>query len=802
MIHNRDILLLIICLFLFSLQYQINLIKSEKFTTVNVDGANYNIDVTNNIMTIPGQINFNGPVYIKNNNNLWFSTFNNSSQAGAVYNTSNYYWGIGLYWPDHKSGIYDFNNTIRDNGQRYFYMGRDDGIIHTNAKLDIPRTSPFTVDGSISFATFNSAGYNYANSTDATINNQVSIYANSANSQYNTKNDPWYLSNYSNTAGIYWPDELMNIDDSRAYMGELFRQNTQRQNCRDSTDGRSKNNDAARIIVNGTNAPGEISCNKKFNFPRTNGFTIDGYLNINDSYNLAYARFPKGSGCITLYTNAGSDAITFQFLSNYRWYETGNTGDNNGIHPNNYTTQKNDSDRKINNVWGDWTGDGNTSFRPIRNVSLRGSHWLEINNSKKTYKDLSMLYTSNFQTDSLYLDNNNVIRWKGYASWIGIKGVFDNNWSDSNSTGTSLDDNRNTGHFDFRTENNVWCNINCRGISCQDGQFCGLTATWMSVSYNNQDLWLVNNYYDHTYGSKANWNFTELHCKGIRFRGYNKDNNSIRDTYMYYWLWNDNDCDRSVIRCDSWFHCNQIKLDSGNYIVWNSSNKYGGIVYYYDDNTPSIYFQNQSQNSNRANCYARTFNASSGWDAAGINSDVVHTEHIWSSNLYICDSMDNCKNNNANGNLYCQTIRTNGNIDAQNNSIYANDYYCKKRENWLGNMIQDIRNNCPCASDYRIKTNIQRPNNVLDRLCAIPLITYQYKETKLDHDTNVVNIGTYAHYLKDSFPEITSLVKEEKDAVDENNEIKVQEINMYNMNFILMKAIQEQNEIIKNLQLL
>jgi hypothetical protein len=99
-------------------------------------------------------------------------------------------------------------------------------------------------------------------------------------------------------------------------------------------------------------------------------------------------------------------------------------------------------------------------------------------------------------------------------------------------------------------------------------------------------------------------------------------------------------------------------------------------------------------------------------------------------------------------------------------------------------------------SDYRIKNNIITVNSVLDRLCEVRVFGYNLTEINIEDK----HIGVFAHELQEKFPEITGLVSGKKDNVDENGKIKVQAISN-DIVYVLMKAIQEQNQTIKDLQI-
>jgi hypothetical protein len=99
-------------------------------------------------------------------------------------------------------------------------------------------------------------------------------------------------------------------------------------------------------------------------------------------------------------------------------------------------------------------------------------------------------------------------------------------------------------------------------------------------------------------------------------------------------------------------------------------------------------------------------------------------------------------------------------------------------------------------SDYRIKNKLGNASPVLDRICSLSMFMYELANVGM-YKPSGTNIGFYAHDLKEQFPEIDNIVDGEKDAVDEDGKIKTQAVNTFQLTNILMKAIQELNEVVK-----
>ena len=103
-------------------------------------------------------------------------------------------------------------------------------------------------------------------------------------------------------------------------------------------------------------------------------------------------------------------------------------------------------------------------------------------------------------------------------------------------------------------------------------------------------------------------------------------------------------------------------------------------------------------------------------------------------------------------------------------------------------------------SDYRIKQNFRKSQNVLDKLCSIKLFDYQLKDVGPIKNNNSYYIGCFAHELQDIFTEYEDIVHGKKDEYQDNGEIRIQQINSFLFSNILLKAIQEQNDLIKKLE--
>ena len=94
------------------------------------------------------------------------------------------------------------------------------------------------------------------------------------------------------------------------------------------------------------------------------------------------------------------------------------------------------------------------------------------------------------------------------------------------------------------------------------------------------------------------------------------------------------------------------------------------------------------------------------------------------------------------------------------------------------------------SSDYRLKDDYKE-FTALDKVLSIPVYDFKWK------DAGIRDYGFKAHELQDIYP---NLVTGEKDEVKEDGSIKTQMVDYGRLTPILVKAIQEQTQIIKDLE--
>lgn len=99
--------------------------------------------------------------------------------------------------------------------------------------------------------------------------------------------------------------------------------------------------------------------------------------------------------------------------------------------------------------------------------------------------------------------------------------------------------------------------------------------------------------------------------------------------------------------------------------------------------------------------------------------------------------------------------------------------------------------NMSIVSDYRLKENIVPARPVLDRLCKIKMIEYEFKNVSI-FKKNGISHGFIAHEVAELFPELINIIHGEKDALTDDGLIQPQTVGGELTNLYL-SAIQELN---------
>ena len=110
--------------------------------------------------------------------------------------------------------------------------------------------------------------------------------------------------------------------------------------------------------------------------------------------------------------------------------------------------------------------------------------------------------------------------------------------------------------------------------------------------------------------------------------------------------------------------------------------------------------------------------------------------------------------------------------------------------------LYNYSNNNSNLSDMRVKKDIELAGSYLNKICAIPVKTFRYKNQTLDEDQEL-SLGVIAQDVEAVAPELVNL-NGFGDTPEDG--IPLKSIYQTDLQFALMKCIQEQQALIAQLQ--
>lgn len=275
----------------------------------------------------------------------------------------------------------------------------------------------------------------------------------------------------------------------------------------------------------------------------------------------------------------------------------------------------------------------------------------------------------------------------------------------------------------------------------------------------------------------------------------------IGPNYLYYTL-NYLEIDDSYLSVDTTYNVlvfvdiSNVVMPISNNLSFPKFNAFSNGLY----NFPSTFVNNIDPYSNNQNVgktvlidgYLKTNKSTTITGDCSISGNIYTGGDLYVSNINSLNGLTLTTGNISlpNGTLSCRGVRARQGIygTADGNTI---NWW------WTGYALQAIVDATVIGTlcDYRVKQKINPTKDVLNRLCSVPMYDFKYKNIGIIRDGGNV-LGFTADILQKTFKEYPNLVNGEKDDVDENSNIKPQSINMSELTMILMKAIQEQNELI------
>ena len=162
-----------------------------------------------------------------------------------------------------------------------------------------------------------------------------------------------------------------------------------------------------------------------------------------------------------------------------------------------------------------------------------------------------------------------------------------------------------------------------------------------------------------------------------------------------------------------------------------------------------------------------------------VNSLDISTNHSYSSNGYSY-KMFGSDLNTAIMKEYYSNVSSNRHLKVQ---ITGNGY------------ITNRNNSYRALSDSRLKENIQDSGPKLEDLLKVRVVDYTMKGSN-----NTKYIGVVAQELEDVFPNLVTELEPSPKDIQDGNTIKYKAVNYSSFDAILIKSLQEQNAMLKNIE--
>ena len=162
-----------------------------------------------------------------------------------------------------------------------------------------------------------------------------------------------------------------------------------------------------------------------------------------------------------------------------------------------------------------------------------------------------------------------------------------------------------------------------------------------------------------------------------------------------------------------------------------------------------------------------------------VNSLDISTNHSYSSNGYSY-KMFGSDLNTAIMKEYYSNVSSNRHLKVQ---ITGNGY------------ITNRNNSYRALSDSRLKENIQDSGPKLEDLLKVRVVDYTMKGSN-----NTKYIGVLAQELEDVFPNLVTELEPSPKDIQDGNTIKYKAVNYSSFDAILIKSLQEQNAMLKNIE--
>ena len=182
---------------------------------------------------------------------------------------------------------------------------------------------------------------------------------------------------------------------------------------------------------------------------------------------------------------------------------------------------------------------------------------------------------------------------------------------------------------------------------------------------------------------------------------------------------------------------------------------------------------------------AMTLDASGNLKVGTTSSANAHILETATSGVYSTQFISSTASSPYGSNIYFSGAAPNG---TSNQFLYCNDSSALRMEVRSNGGIANYTANNVILSDRREKTNFAPATSYLDKICAIPVQTFNYIDQNLETDAGLT-LGVVAQDVQEVAPE---LVTEGNWGTKENPKMRL-EIYQTDLQYALMKALQELN---------
>jgi hypothetical protein len=238
---------------------------------------------------------------------------------------------------------------------------------------------------------------------------------------------------------------------------------------------------------------------------------------------------------------------------------------------------------------------------------------------------------------------------------------------------------------------------------------------------------------------------------------------------------------------------------SANYL-YDGANKYiaNGYASFYSQNAGAHIWKTAPNNTSGAGAaatftQAMTLGSDGNLKVGTTSSANAHILETGGSGVYSTQFISSTASSPYGSNIYFSGAAPNG---TSNQFLYCNDSSALRMEVRSNGGIANYSANDVNLSDRREKTNFAPATSYLDKICAIPVQTFNYIDQNLEEDGGLT-LGVVAQDVQAIAPEL--VMESNWAGKDEEPKMRLS-IYQTDLQYALMKCIQEQQAIIESLK--